>query len=93
METSSIFSNGLTTNMKISSSKSHLLMPGHEAIANIDNNPIHEDIHELLGMTIDSELTFETHAIKLCKKASQKLNAFARISNYMTFDKIKVIIQ
>ena len=50
-------------------------------------------IHELLGITIDWRLTFENHINKLCKEASQKLKALAGISNYMTFDKRKIIMK
>ena len=64
-------------------------MSGNKAIANIVIKS--EDMHELLGITIDSKLTFETHINKLCKKASQKLNALAQISNYLTFDKRKIM--
>ena len=64
----------------------------NKAIENIDNNHIEsEDINELLGITIDSKLTFETHIKKPCQKTSQKINALAEISNYMTFDKRKII--
>ena len=52
-----------------------------------------EDVHELLGITISSKLTFENHINKLCKKASHKLNAVTIISNYMTLDKRKIIIK
>ena len=38
-------------------------------------------------------LTFEKHINKLCKNASQKLNALARISNYVAFDKRKIIMK
>ena len=74
--------------MKANSDKSHLLMSGNKAIRIIDNNRIEsEDTHELLGITIDSKLTLETHINKFYKKASQKLNAPARTSNYITYDK------
>ena len=35
---------------------------------------------KLLGTHIDNKLTFEPYVRSLCKKASQKLNAFARIA-------------
>ena len=41
---------------------------------------------KLLGIHIDNKLTFESHARSLCKKASQKLNAFARIAYSFEFD-------
>ena len=41
---------------------SHRVMSRNKAITIIDNNRIQtEDIHELLGITIDSKLTFEIH--------------------------------
>ena len=65
-----------------------------KAIENIDNNYIDfEDIHELLWVTIDSSWHLKTITNKLCKKASQKQNALARISSYMVFDKRKIIMK
>ena len=45
---------------------------------------------EVLGITIDSELTFYKHII-LCSKANQKVNALARIAKYLTTD-LKIIL-
>ena len=39
---------------------------------------------KLLGVLIDNKLTFNERVSKLCKKASNKLHALARISKYMT---------
>ena len=44
-------------------------------------------------MIIDSRLTFEEHVNNLCKKASQKLNALARISSYMDIPKRRIIFK
>ena len=41
----------------------------------------------LLGVKFDSNLSFENHVTSLCKKASQKLHALARISHYMDLNK------
>ena len=38
---------------------------------------------KLLGVTIDNKLSFVKHINNMCDKASQKLNALARISSYM----------
>ena len=95
-ETSSTLFKWFNNNyMKVNSDKSHLLMSGNKkAIANIDNNCIKfENVHELLGITIDSKLTFENVINKICKETSQKLNALSRISFYMTFDKRKIIMK
>ena len=38
---------------------------------------------ELLGIWIDTKLSLEEHIASLCKKASQKLHALARITHYL----------
>ena len=69
-------------------------MSGNKVITNIDNNRIEsEDIHELLGIIIDSKLAFKNHVNKLCKKASQKLSPLVRVSNYTIFCKTKMIMK
>lgn len=74
--------------MKLNRDQSHLLMSGNKSIADIDNNCIKsKDTHELLRITIDSKLIFETCINNFCKKASQKLKALAVISNHLNFDK------
>ena len=67
--------------MEVNTSKIHLSLSGtSRATATIDNsyNEL-EDEQVLLGIAIDSNLTFENHIKSICKKASQKLNALARI--------------
>ena len=49
-------------------------------------------VKKLLGVIIDDKLTFNEHVSKLCKKASNKLHALARISKYMTKDKLRTIM-
>ena len=44
-------------------------------------------------MTIDSDLKFDIHVNNLCKKATQKLNALARISGYMDSSKKRTIVK
>ena len=39
---------------------------------------------KILGVYVDNKLNFNTHINKLCKKASQKLHALARVSNFMS---------
>ena len=48
---------------------------------------------ELLGTTIDSNLSFEQHVSNIYKKASQKLNALARISSSMDIQKRRAIMK
>ena len=47
---------------------------------------------KLLGVAIDNKLTFKPHVTNLCKKASQKLHALSRVSNYMNLKQKMVII-
>ena len=42
----------------------------------------------LLGIRFDQPLSFKQHVKALCKKASQKLHALARISRYMDTEKL-----
>ena len=81
--------------MKVNTGKSHLLLSGNSrATATIDNSYIEsEDEQVLLGITIDSNLTFENHINSICKKASQKLNALARIAPYMNIQKRRTIMK
>ena len=81
--------------MKANTHKSHLLLSGNiDLNANIDGNVIEsEDSQVLLGITIDSNLSFNTHINNLCKKASAKLNALARISGYMNLPKRRMIMK
>ena len=41
------------------------------------------DEEKLLEVTLDKKPNFKTHVNNLCKKASQKLHALARVSRYM----------
>ena len=77
--------------MKIKSGKSHILFSGNSNVsANIENpDIISEDKNELVGVILDSKLSFEDLINNLCKKASQKLNALVRIAPYMCLEKGK----
>ena len=48
---------------------------------------------KLIGVMIDNKLNFKDHVSKICKKASQKIHALARISNYMSKDKLKTVMK
>ena len=52
--------------------------------ANVDGSMIKSSQKEiLLGVNLDSDLKFEDHVNFMCKKASQKLYALARIAPFM----------
>ena len=48
---------------------------------------------KLLGVTIDNKLSFTEHVRKICDKASQKLNALARLSSFMSLEKRRLIMK
>ena len=81
--------------MKANTDKSHLLLSGNSNLtANIDGNVIESERNQvLLGITIDCNLSFNKHINNLCKKASVKLNALARIAGYMDFPKRRLIMK
>ena len=74
--------------METNSGKSHILFSGND---NDNHTIISENKNELLS--IDSKLSFENHISNLCKKASQKLNALARIALYMCLEKRKTVMK
>ena len=75
--------------MKANADKCHLLVSSDErCTAKIEDFSIKNSTEEkLLGVKFDSNLSFEGHVTSLCKKASQKLHALARISHYMDLNK------
>ena len=47
---------------------------------------------KILGVNFDNTLSFNLQVDKLCKKAGQKLHALARLSNVISVDQRKVIM-
>ena len=61
---------------------------------NIVNTAItSENKNQLLGIVLNSELSFEDHINKLRKNAKQELNALARIARYMFPEKRKTVMK
>ena len=83
--------------MKLNSSKCHLLVCGHKfecMICKIENlHVIETHLVKLLGVKIESELTFNSYLETVCKKASQKLNALSRLCSIIPFRKRKMLMQ
>ena len=62
-----------------------------EVNLNLDDLSIKTSKSEkLLGINIDIFLTFNEHVSKLCKKASQILDAIARISSHLNKNKLSL---
>ena len=81
--------------MKANDDKCHLLVANQENVSVTLGNEIIEatDSVELLGVTIDKNLDLTEHVSNLSKKGNQKLHALARISKYLSKDKLKIIMK
>ena len=75
--------------LKANPDKYHLLLSEtSETQLIVENVPIASSCCEkLLGIEIDHKLSFESHLESLCKKASQKLNALARMTSFLSLSK------
>ena len=82
--------------MKLNEGKCHLLAFGtnQDAIkVSVGEAIIKESSEEkLLGVIIDKNLNFKSHVSNLCKRASQKLHALARVSPFMDPDKLRLLM-
>ena len=81
---------------KMNADKCQLIVPKHdgEVKMNIDDNVIKSDKSvKLLGIKIDKNLDFEDHVTSLCKKASQKLHALARVAPFVEPNKLRVLMK
>ena len=82
--------------LKLNANKCHLLISNHRKDIHIN---VEEEIIEceksvkLLGVTIDNQLNFNEHVSTIYKRASQKLQALARISNYMCQNKLRTLMK
>ena len=76
--------------MKLNTDKCHLIVSGykHEQVwTNISNDV------KLLGTSIDRDLIFDKHVLKLCSKANQKLNASTRMAKLLSFNKRRTLFK
>ena len=81
--------------MKANADKCHLLVTRDtEATAKIGELDVKNSREkELLGVKIDSKLSFKNHVSSLCKKASQKLHAVRRVASFMDLAKRKSLMK
>ena len=84
--------------MKLNADKCHLLVLGQRCdgpvtvrIGNVD--VVNSSEEKLLGVQIDSRLSFDNHVPKLCRKPSNKLYALARISPCMDQNKLRALMR
>ena len=79
---------------KANANKCHLfLSPFSNKKMTIPNYKIaSSNSEELLGVVIDSEVTFAKHIENLCRKTNQKLHALARVANFLTLEKRRLVM-
>ena len=80
--------------MESNADKCHLLVSTNHAInIKIGNIDINKSTYEkLLGVKFDYMLTFDDHIFELCKKASRKIHALARLTPYMNIAEKRVLM-
>ena len=83
--------------MKLNEDKCHLIIFGGKSnevsVKTGEANVKVSKEKKLLGMIFDQTLSFKQHFKTLCRKASLKLRALARISCYMETEKLKLVMQ
>ena len=79
---------------QVNASKYHVLLSTNKKVhINIGTAQIENlQFEKLLGITLDSRLTFEKHIEQICGKASSKLKALARITPLMDIEKRKILM-
>ena len=83
--------------MKLNNDKCHFLTNGvtpEQLFIKVGNEMIWESWSEkLLGITITNDLNFDTHLSVICKKASTKMSALARVAPLLPFFKRRLILK
>ena len=82
--------------LKANPDKFHLILnnPDEKYFIQIQNFQIfNSKCEKLLGIKIDSSLSFTEHVTDLCNKASQKLHALSRVAKFMNAAKRRIIMK
>ena len=85
--------------MEANPSKFHFMIMSSQPVGNVEIcitenvKIVSESIVKVLGVFIDSRLTFNEHVKHSCVKAARQLNALARISKFLTFKARKLIFR
>ena len=95
LTTNNLFEWFKNNHMEANTDKCHLLVTrGTDVKAKIGELDVKDSREvKLLGVKIDGKLSFENHVSSLCKKASQKLHALARVVNFMDLAKRKSLMK
>jgi len=80
--------------MKSNADKCHLLISTNKPtkIKIGDFDITNSKCEKLLGVKFDHNLSFDDHITELCKKASRKINALARVTPFMNVQKKRVLM-
>ena len=82
--------------MKLNKDKCHFLISGNlneHLFVKVGDELIWESAEQkLLGVTIDKNLSFNSHLLKLCNNVGRKVTALARIAKLLPFNKRKLIL-
>ena len=75
--------------MKANPDKCHFICSSNEKLNIVieEQTISNSNCEKLLGVLLDSKLTFKPHVDSICKKAGLKLNTISRIIPYMDFSK------
>ena len=82
--------------MKLNESKCHFLTRGTREVlfVKVGDEMIWESMSEkLLGITVDKKLNFNAHLANVCKKASCKVTALARLVRILPFYKRRIVLK
>ena len=81
--------------MKANADKCHLLVTKDTDVTTKIGELYVKNSREekLLSVKIDTKHSFKNHVSSLCKKASQKLHALARVVNFMDLTKFKSLMK
>ena len=81
--------------MKSNPGKSHILLSNKKTEkVKINDFVLTSSAKEkLLGITLDSELTFKKHITDICSKVSQRIHVLSRITRYMSLNKRMLLVK
>ena len=83
--------------LKLNAGKCHLVISGHkyESVwAKVGETKIWEENRvKLLGVDIDSKLSFKNHVSSLCTKAGRKLTALTLLVSFLTIEKRRLLMK
>ena len=82
--------------LKANPDKFHLILSDSDNKHSIEIDDVtifNRNDEKLLGINIDNKLSFDHHVAELCRKASQKLHALARMSHFMDTKQREIIFK